>query len=353
MKTVFKNANHGTFDIVTEDGKIVEVGKTDQTGIDLGGDLVYPGLVDIHSHGCLGYDTMDQNRLHEMSVFQARNGITSWLPTTMTMDMDTIRSVVNPPLPEFSDGANVLGFHMEGPYISPKYKGAQNESYIRLPDLAEWNSLDHIKVVTIAPELAGSMDFIRNCKAVVSLGHTSADFETAAAAMDAGASCLTHTFNAMPPLHHRNPGPIGAAIVKNIYVQVICDGLHIHPSVILGLYRIFGPDRMILISDSMRATGMPDDIYEFGGQEITVKDRVAKTREGTIAGSTSTLFDCVKCAVSFGIPREDAFRMASATPSALCGFSKGKLAPGFDADFITVKEDLSLTGVYIGGRKIR
>lgn len=354
MKTVFKNANNGAFDIVTEDGKIVALEKTSLSGFDLDGADVYPGLFDMHSHGCMGYDTMDQKYLHEMSVFQAEHGTTSWLPTTMTVSMDEIRAVVNAPLPDFQNAAAVLGYHMEGPYISPRYKGAQNECYIKAPDLEEFSALSHIRVVTIAPELPGSMDFIRGCKSVVSLGHTAADYETAAAAMDAGAVCLTHTFNAMPPLHHRSPGPIGAAITKNAYVQVISDGLHLHPSVVLGLYKIFGADRMLLISDSMRATGMPDGNYEFGGQEITVKDRVARTQDGALAGSTTPLFDCVKRAISFGIPKQDAFRMASLTPAQLCGIkNKGLLAPGYDADFITVDDELNLSHVIIGGNKIK
>lgn len=353
MKTIFKNAGKNFCDIVAENGKITYIGKTDEQGINLNGDFVYPGLIDIHSHGCIGYDTMDKAFLYEMSAFQAKNGTTSWLPTTMTMDMDTIRDTVNPPLPSFENAAVVLGFHMEGPYISPKYKGAQNEKYIKNPDINEFNKLNNIKMITIAPELPGSIDFIKQCSAAVSLGHTAADYAAAADAISAGASCLTHTFNAMPPLHHRNPGPIGAAIDKNIYVQVICDGIHIHKSVILALYKIFGSERMILISDSMRATGMPDGEYEFGGQKIKVKNKIARTQDGAIAGSTSTLFHCVKKAVEFGIPRDDAFKMAAGTPAAFLKLNKGKLAPGYDADFITVNKNLELTGVVIGGVKIK
>ena len=171
--------------------------------------------------------------------------------------------------------------------------------------------------------------------------------------MDAGAMCLTHTFNAMPPLHHRNPGPIGAAIEKNIYAQVICDGLHIHKSVIQMLYRTFGADRMVLISDSMRATGMPDGEYEFGGQKITVTNKVARTEDGAIAGSTSTLFTCVKKAVEFGIPMPDAFKMASETPAKLMKLNKGRIAAGFDADIITVSKNLDLTRVFINGNPVK
>ena len=347
---IFKNAVLGgvSADIKTENGRITEICSIAEDGIDLGGLEVIPGLIDIHTHGCAGYDTMDGDRLCEMSQVLAKCGVTSWLPTTMTEGIDDIRRVVNADIPK-TDGAEVIGFHMEGPYISPKYKGAQNEKYIKAPDIAEFESLKNIKMVTIAPELAGSAEFIRKCGAVVSLGHTDADYACALGAIENGAKCLTHTFNAMPPLKHREPGPIGAAIDGDAYVQVICDGLHIHKSVIKLLYRTFGADRMILISDAMRAAGMPDGEYEFGGQRITVRDGVARTEDGAIAGSTSNLMQCVKKAIEFGIPKSDSIRMATETPAALMGLNKGKVAVGYDADFIAVDEDLNVKRVIVGG----
>lgn len=343
---VLKNANlNGDItDITIENGRISAIGKaqTDNDFIDLGGCEVYPGLADIHSHGCIGYDTMDETGLEEMSIEQAKNGITSWLPTTMTVDFQDIKRVTNRNIDNIS-GAQVLGFHMEGPYINKKYKGAQNEIFIKNPDIAEYNTLENIKMVTIAPELDGSIEFIKQCNAAVSLGHTDADYETASSAFSSGAKCLTHTFNAMPPFHHRNPSVIGAAIDNDGYAQVISDGLHLHRSVVIALYRIFGADRMVLISDSMRATGMCDGTYEFGGQEITVKDGVARTIDGAIAGSTTNLFDCVKRAIEFGIPKADAFKMASTTPLALIGVqNKGKIEIGYDADIIAVDKNLNL-----------
>lgn len=347
---IFKNCliNDSLTDIKTENGKIAELGKFDSNGIDLKGAKVFAGLIDIHSHGCIGYDTMDGNRLCEMSEYIAKHGVTSWFPTTMTMDMEAIKKVVNINLPKCG-GAEVLGFHMEGPYISKKYKGAQNEKYIKNPDIDEFETLKNIKMVTIAPELEGSMEFIRQCGAVVSIGHTDADYDCAYNAIKHGVKCLTHTFNAMPALHHRTPGPIGAAIDGNIYVQVICDGLHIHKSVIKMLYRTFGDGRMILISDSMRATGLDDGEYEFGGQEITVKNSVARTHDGAIAGSTSTLLQCVKKAIEFGIPEKSAFKMASETPATLLGINKGRLSEGYDADFIAVDENYGVIMTVIGG----
>ena len=339
-------------DILVSGGKIEEIGENIASNhleqYDLKGKKVYPGLIDIHSHGMMGYDTMDGDKLEEMSLYMAQNGITSWLPTTMTMDFDTIKSVTNSDIKK-EKGANVLGFHMEGPYISPKYKGAQNEKYIKNPDLNEFNTLKNIKMVTVAPELEGSMEFIKNCNTLVSLGHTAADYETAKAAIKNGAVCLTHTFNAMLPIHHRNPGPIGAASDENIFVQVICDGIHIHKSVISMLYKIFGSERMILISDSMRATGLKDGTYEFGGQEIVVKNTVARTLSGAIAGSTSNLMKCVKKAVEFGIPEEEAFKMASETPAKLLGIKKGSLKKGYDADFVVLDNENNVDCTVIGG----
>lgn len=350
---IYKNAcvDGKTVDIEVTGGKISYIGNIDKDGFDLKNRKLFAGLADIHSHGCMGFDTMDGNHLDEMSAFMAKNGVTSWLPTTMTMDMDTIKSVVNGKIPN-SKGAEILGYHLEGPYISAKYKGAQNEKYIIPPDINEFEKLDNIKMVTVAPELENAFDFIKKCKAVVSIGHTDCDYECAKEAIRLGAKCLTHTFNAMPPIHHRNPGPIGAAFDENIFVQVICDGIHIHPSVIRLLYKLFGTERMILISDSMRATGLSDGEYEFGGQKITVKNSVARTMEGAIAGSTSTLLNCVKKAMEFGIPERDAFKMASQTPCELLGIKKGQIEVGYDADFIALDNNYNVIYTVIGGEMI-
>lgn len=349
-KLILKNCrlNGNVSDLVVIDGKIAKIANCPENGIDMNGKKIYPGLFDIHAHGICGYDTMDgAQQIAKMSYELAKRGTTSWLPTTMTVDFEKIRNTVNN-LPD-TKGSNLIGFHMEGPYISEKYKGAQNKEYIKAPKLTEFSTLENIKMVTLAPELCGSDEFIKKCTSVVSIGHTDCDYNTACNAINSGAKCLTHTFNAMPPLHHRNPGPIGAAIDKNIYVQVICDGLHIHPSVIRTLYRLFGKERMILISDSMRATCLSDGEYEFGGQTITVTNGVARTPEGAIAGSTSTLIQCVKKAIEFGISEEDAFYMASRTPAVLMGENKGLIKEGFDADLISVDDNLNIDKVIING----
>ena len=342
---IFKNAfiNGEIKDIKTENGKITEIGKISGEGEDLEGKTLIAGLIDIHTHGAKGVDTMDGENIEKISEYLGKNGVTSYLPTTMTVDMKDIKKVTDK-IPETA-GARILGYHLEGPYISKERKGAQNEKYIKAPDLEEFKALKNIKMVTLAPELPGSMEFIKKCGAAVSIGHTSCDYETAAEAIKAGAACLTHTFNAMPPLNHRNPGPIGAAIDENIYVQVICDGLHLHKSVVKMLYKTFGADRMILISDSMRATGLSDGEYEFGGQPIDVIDGVARTKGGALAGSTTNLLGCVKKAIEFGIPKEDAFKMASETPAKLLGLKKGKIEVGYDAEFAVLDDDMNVIDI--------
>ncbi len=349
-KYILKNARvDGRLTDITVDrttGRILSVDKTDAPGRDMEGAEIIPGLVDIHSHGCMGYDTMDGDKLAQMSEFLAAHGTTSWCPTTMTATVEHIRHVLcDFPLPK--KGAHVLGFHLEGPYIAPKYCGAQRADLAKAPQIGDFEALDRISLMTLAPELEGAMDYIRRVPFPIALGHTSADFETATKAFRAGAVSVTHIFNAMPPLHHREPSVIGAAMMEGAYAQVICDGKHIHPAVILALYRMFGADRITLISDSMRATGLPDGVYELGGQPIVVKDRVARTEGGALAGSTSTLLECVRCAVSFGIPRADAIKMATETPATMLGIKKGRIAPGYDADLLVVNDDLGLHEVIL------
>ncbi|MBQ8302682.1 MAG: N-acetylglucosamine-6-phosphate deacetylase [Clostridia bacterium] len=328
-------------DICIDDGVILSVGKTDLPGEDFGGNKIYPGLIDIHAHGYIGYDTME-GHIDEMSRWLLSRGTTSWYPTTMTMSRSDILRATEVDISKIG-GASVLGFHMEGPFINPDYKGAQNGEFITPPDLSLVSECKNVKIVTIAPELEGSLEFIKNCPAIVSLGHTAADYDTAKAAFDAGAKCLTHTFNAMPPFLHRAPGPIGAgADSEGAYAQLISDGKHTHPSTVRMLVKLFGEGRVILISDAMRATGLSDGEYDFGGQKITVTDGYARTDGGNLAGSTSTLFDCVRSAISFGISEEAAVKMASENPARLMGLNKGKIAEGYDADFIIVDDCFNL-----------
>ena len=337
-------------DVLIEEGKIKALlapGAGSQGGVDISGMMVVPGLVDTHIHGAQGTDVMSGD-FEPISKFLIRHGVTSFLPTTMTMPIEEINRVLH--ANRKVSGAQILGFHLEGPYLNEDYKGAQNEKYIKSPSIDEFKELKNIKIVTVAPEIENAVEFIKNCEAIVSLGHTDSDYECGIMAIENGAECLTHTFNAMPPLHHRSPGLIGAAIEKQIYVQVICDGLHIHKSIIKMLYKTFGPDKMILISDSMCATGLSDGKYIFGGQDIIVKNTQARTLGGALAGSTSTLFECVKKAVEFGIPEKDAFKMASETPAKMLEVKKGKVEKGYDGDFIVTDDKYNIKTVIVNGK---
>ncbi len=337
--------------IKATNGVISEItDKVTEKGFDAGGNIVIPGFIDVHTHGCVGLDTMDAD-FKEMCEFYAANGITSFLPTTMTMDNASLKRVTQAKT-DFH-GANILGFHFEGPYISRSKKGAQNELYIRNPSISEFEQLDRVKMITLAPELEGSMDFIRAAskKCVVSIGHTDCDCQTALKAIDNGALCLTHTFNAMPPLLHRNAGPIGAAVERRIYAQLICDGLHVSKQAVIALYRMLGADRVVLISDSIRCAGLADGEYESGGLKVILKNNSARLTDGTIAGSCATLRDCVKKAVEFGIPFEAAVRSATLTPAELLGVRKGKIAEGYDADLLIIDGDFNIKAAFIGGEK--
>ena len=335
--------------VIIKDGKIAEVTDNINSGdINAGGNRLIPGLIDVHTHGCAGSDTMDAD-FEPMCRFYAEHGITSFLPTTMTMGYDSLERVTNAET-DFA-GANILGFHFEGPYISPKHKGAQNEKYIKNPSNEDFERFKNVKMITVAPELEGSMEFIKavapDC--AVSIGHTDCNYETALTAIENGAKCLTHTYNAMPPLHHRNPGPIGAAFEKHIYAQLICDGFHISKPVVLATYKMFGADRMTLISDSIRCAGLPNGEYESGGLKVFLKDGAARLADGTIAGSSATLLDCVKTAVKFGIPFDDAVKMASETPANMLGIKKGRIEQGYDADLLIVDNEINLKTVIING----
>ncbi len=355
-KTIIKNARleNGIFNLIIEDGKIVSINQEKGlSGLDADGRRVIPGLIEVHAHGCLGIDTLDGN-FEPMCDFLAKNGTTTWLPTTMTMDTETLIEVTHRRT-DFP-GTYIHGFHLEGPYISPKYKGAQNEDYIKAPDIEEFKRFHNVKMITVAPEQPGSMDFIRKISSegvVASLGHTDTDYDTALEAIENGASCLTHTFNAMPPLHHRKPGPIGAASEKHIWAQIICDGIHIHKASILAAYQLFGKDRLTLVSDAIRPAGLPQGtVSESGGIPVVVRNG-AVYLEGTdtLAGSGSTLWNCVQCAVKMGIDFYDAVTMATKTPANLLGLKKGQVKEGYDADLIVVSDTMEIDDVIIAGER--
>ena len=355
-RILFKNAriNGKLSDFEVVDGKFGRMGNLDGEGTDLGGMDVFPGLIDLHCHGCLGNDAYyGFDKLPEMSMFMAKNGITCWYPTIGSIPWDKFEKAMEEKY-EGLPGACIPGFHLEGPYISGGALGSGSLSNIKTPKTQKIPHLEKVKLMNVAPEVDGVLDFIKeNPQIRFALGHTNADYELSISATEAGADSLTHIFNAMPGLHHREPGPIGAAIDKDLYVQLICDGIHIHKSVVKAVYRIFGRERVILISDAVCGLGLPDGEHIIHGNvKRIIKDGAIRTETGKLAGSASTLYRDVLVAISFGIPREDAFRMASTTPAEYMGLNKGKIEMGFDADFIVLDNDNKLIGSYVAGKNM-
>lgn len=327
--------------------------------VDAAGDYVIPGLTDIHFHGCMGSDCCDgtAEAFHTIARYELSQGVTSITPATMTMSEETLAKICEAAR-DFScpDGADFCGLYMEGPFISIAKKGAQNERYIHPADTPMLQRLQEIcggkiRTAVIAPETEGAMEFIRkNSGSInISLAHTTADYDTCMEAFLNGASQLTHTYNAMPPFTHRAPGPIGAAAdTDGCMAELICDGVHIHPAVVRATFKLFGDDRIILISDSMRAAGMEDGTYDLGGQEVTVKGSLATLSDGTIAGSVTNLMDCMRTAVkAMGIPLASAVKCAAVNPVKAIGLTKdyGSLTPGRYANIVLLKENLDLDKV--------
>ena len=330
----------------------------DEKVIDAEGLLVLPGLVDIHSHGAAGEDFSDGNPegLKKILQYEKRCGITSYCPTSMTFPKERLRQIfASIKGAQTEDGATVVGINMEGPFLDPAKKGAHVEKWIAAPDVAFVRELNQdvdglVRLVTLAPNMDGAEEFIKEMheEVCISLGHTAADYDCASRAMKLGAHHVTHLYNAMQPFGHRAPGLIGAAMDDpECMVELICDGYHIHPSAIRAAFRLFGPERVILISDSMRATGMENGTYELGGQEVTVKDRKAVLKDGTLAGSATNLYGCMCKAVEFGIPLEQAIMAATANPARSIGiFDRvGSIRIGKQADLLLVSENLELKRV--------
>ncbi len=355
LKNVKLGAEYKT--LVLENGKIKEILDVSEEisaeSIDAKGYTVIPGLIDVHTHGREGMDTMDAD-FDSLCDAYAKEGTTSVLLTTMTLGYEDLLRVCHASTDVC--GAHILGIHLEGPYISKERLGAQNPDFVRTPSLEELISFgDEVKMITVAPEVDGMLDFIREAskKCVVSIGHTNATYEETICAIEAGANCLTHTFNAMPPFLHRAPGPIGAGCEKHIYAQVIGDGFHVERGALITAYRMFSSKRMVLISDSIAPAGLPDGCYSSGGLAVDVRDgKIHLANTNTIAGSSSTLLDCVRTVTSFGIPLEEAVRMASLTPAEMLGVDdhKGKIAVGYDADLLLLDENLELKAVLIDGK---
>lgn len=352
------------------DGEKLEQSSADGKTYDASGCYVIPGLTDLHFHGCVGEDFSDAtpDGLQKMAEYELSRGVTQICPAGMTLGEDQLTRICQNAAAHRAKnpgGAELVGLHLEGPFLCKAKKGAQNEAFLHDPDPAMLHRLQQaaqgmVKLVTLAAEQPGALEFIRSAQEdgiTVSLGHTTADYDTACAAYEAGARQATHLFNAMPPFTHRAPGVVGAAFDHpQVKVELISDGVHIHPSMVRAVFQLFGAGRVILISDSLRATGMPDGRYPFGGQEIEVHGNRATMADdpNTLAGSVSDLMACMRSAVSFGIPLHDAVRAAAVNPAQVLGvFDRlGSLDVGKTANLAILDQDLNLKDVFFRGQLV-
>lgn len=349
-------------DIRFED-TVTEIGKLEgEADLDARGGYVIPGLVDIHTHGAMGEDFSDgkPEGLQPLADYYAAHGVTSYLATTMTLKEETLTPAMRA-IRDFKPqgGAKCAGVHLEGPFLCYAKRGAQAAENLHKPDVALFDRLNEasggrVKLVTVACEEDGAMEFIRRVSrtCAVSLGHSVADYDTAMRAFAAGASHATHLYNGMPSFLHRAPGIIGAAFDSGASVELICDGLHIHPAAIRVTHQIFG-EKLNLISDSLRCAGMPDGDYELGGQPITVKGgKAVLTGTDTLAGSSISMLDALRNVVRFGLSLPDAVYAASTAPADAVGLREaGRIRTGLSADLVVLDRDLALKAVFVDGRR--
>lgn len=352
--------------VIVNDGMIEYVGK-EKKAADLAsysnvykGEYIVPGFIDIHCHGGNGYDTMDstQEALKEISKFKAKNGCTGFLATTVTSSMkETVKALNN--IREYSkqsteEGAEILGVHLEGPFINAKQKGAQREDLIMPPSIEIVKKFINeagglIKIVTYAPELDIDFKFtyfLNNKEVIPSVGHSSADYKTIISALKFGLKSATHTFNQMKGVHHREPGTVGAVLTEeNLFAEIIADDIHVHPAIINLLVKAKGFNKVVLVTDAMRAAGLQDGIYDLGGLKAIVKNSEARLESGNLAGSTLTMNRAVKNMIEkIGINIKESVRMASLNPARLLGLDKdrGSLIPGKRADIVVLDNNLNV-----------
>lgn len=357
--------------VIVFDEKIISIddkNKVDFEGmeiIDAEGDYVSPGFVDIHTHGCGGFDTMNgtEESIEGIRRIVLKSGVTSFLPTTMTEEPLKIEKAlenVRKAMKRDANGANILGIHLEGPFINTKKKGAQRADCV-LPaemKLIE-NYMDIVKIITIAPEVNENIQFIEKISKefdiVFSIGHTDATYEEAVEAIRCGVKSATHLFNAMTGLHHRNPGVVGAVFNSDIYCELIGDKIHVHPSLFELLLNIKGKERIVLITDSMEAACLKKGDYQLGGQKVIVDETSARLEDGTLAGSILRLNEAVRNMVentSYSLPQ--VVNLASLNPATLIGVNhrKGSLHIGKDADIVIFDKNINVSKTIVGGKLI-
>ena len=354
-------------DLLIRDGRIVfgAVPMDGEEVLDARGSYALPGLVDIHFHGAMGHDFCDADEagLQAIADFEASKGVLAICPATMTFSEEILNGIMDAAAAHKNErGADLVGINMEGPYISPRKVGAQNPKYVMGADAGMFRRLQArsgglIKLVDVAPEEPGNLDFIRACRDEVriSIAHTCTDYETAKEAFAAGASHMTHLYNAMPGITHRAPGPIIAALEEGAEVELITDGVHIHPAMVRFTFRTFGDSHVILVADSMMACGLPDGQYSLGGQAVTVCGPRATLTEhpDTIAGSATCLYDCMRHAVlDMGVPLASAVRAASLNPARSIGIDAdyGSLEPGRWGNVVLADGQLNIQKVIRRGK---
>jgi N-acetylglucosamine-6-phosphate deacetylase len=339
----------------------------DDERIDGKGMWLLPGMIDVHIHGANGYDMMDgtEDSIQEVSRACAATGCTSFLATSVSSTMEDLLNMIRSVKSVIGreQGARIAGIHLEGPYLNPKRKGMQNEKYLRHPNLEEIKLIFQeagslIKMVTIAPELPGGLELISYLKeqdVVIAVAHSDATYEEAKLAFAAGASHVTHCFNGMRPIHHRDPGLIVAAFEEpHVSLQAIVDQVHLHPAIVRLMYRLKGPEGMVLITDALQAMGLGDGTYMFGGHHVTVSEGIARLADGTLASSTVTMNEALRLTAANGISMEDAVHMASTTPARILDLShKGKIEVGYDADLVLMDETYQVQWTMIEGEIYR
>lgn len=347
--------------VVTFDKKIISIGNDACTEIiDAKNNFVSPGFINVHIHGCNGFDTMDEDAaaLDGMKKFLPSTGVTSFLPTTMTMSVERIsRALKNiRDAKKISHGAKIIGANLEGPFISEKFNGAQDKKFIRRADFDLFAEFaDVIKIVTIAPEELTDFKFIERCRAkkiIVSIGHSAATYEETLTAIQHGASHVTHLFNAQTGLHHRKPGIVGAALTSNVIVELIADNVHVHPAAQKIVAKVKPREEIILITDSVRACGIGDGEGELGGQKFFVKGNLATFADGTIVGSVAKMIDVVKnfsANANFSIPAVVELVTKNPARELKIYDELGSIEVGKAADFVIFDENFNIKFTIIDG----